>query len=153
MPSPHPERPADVADADVVAAAMSDLTSWVYDARITSFMRWRVLTHFHLDDPRGSGRAACVGVFKDLKHFAVAWDSDDVCQWAIRRGWVPRDVQALRELSDGVRDSVRFHTAPYPFPRDFVHSWLAGRPLRASWRRDAPVRIKSCCRGTPNGRR
>ena len=142
-----------MADADVVAAAMSDLTSWVYDARITSFMRWRVLTHFHLDETHGSGRAACVGMFKDMKHFAVAWDTDQVCQWATRRGWVSRDVDALREFSDGVSNAVRLHTAPQPFPRDVVESWLTGRPLRASWRRDAPLRIKSCCRRTPSERR
>lgn len=150
MPSLHFERPAGVADADVVVAAMSDLTSWVYDARLTSFMRWRVLTHFHLDELHGSGRAACVGMLKDLRHFAVTWDTDDVCQWAIRRGWVSRDVEALREFSDGGRNGVRFHTAPQPFPRAFVESWLTGGPLRASWRRDAPLRIKSCCRRAPS---
>ena len=141
-----------MADADVVAAAMSDLTAWVYDARLTSYMRWRVLTHFHLDEPRGSGRDACIGVFKDLKHFAVTWDTDDVCQWAIRRGWVSRDVEALREYSDGVREGVRFHAGPHPFARVFADSWLTGQPMRTSWRRDAPIRIKSCCRRSPNAR-
>ena len=117
MPSPHFERPADVADVDVVdvvAVAMSELPSWVCDARITSFMRWRSLTHCHLDDPRGSGRGACVGVFEDVRHFAVTRNSDDAGRWANHRGRVSRDVNARCELCDGVRTSVRFHTAPSP---------------------------------------
>jgi len=129
----------------VIDAAMTDLTSWVYETRATSYMRWRVLTHLHLDDPRGSGRAATVGMLKDLKHFGVSWDTEHLDGWARRRGWVSKDVVQLHEFFDGVRASVRFHTAPQPFHRQFVESWLHGEPLGDVSRRNAPVLIKACC--------
>ena len=148
MPRPPVQRPEGITDVAVVEAAMTDLTSWVYQTRLTSHLRWRVLTHSHLDDPRGGGRAGTVQVFLHLKHFRVTWDTDQVCDWARRRGWAQKDLTHLREFSDGVRGSIRFHTGPRPFHHVFVESWLLGRPLGDTRKNRAPIRIKSCCRSS-----
>ena len=83
--------------APVLLAAMSDLTSLVYDSHISSYLRPRQLTtHFHLDGPATTGRAACVSMFKSLKHFGIEWETAVLCDWATQRGWVEKDVNLLR---------------------------------------------------------
>jgi len=81
---------------------MNDLTSLVYGSHVTSFLRPRQLTtHFHLDGPPGTGRAACVAMFKHLKHVGVDWDTGALVVWATRRGWVAKDISLLREFGTG----------------------------------------------------
>jgi hypothetical protein len=131
----------------VLEAAMTDLTSLVYDSHISRYLRPRQLTtHFHLDGPEGTGHAACVAVFKHLKHFEVSWDAQSVCDWATRRGWVAKDVELLREIADGVQSGTRYHTVPQPWSRLQVESWLRGAPLTAAERRNRSLSIKTCCR-------
>jgi hypothetical protein len=131
----------------ILEAAMSDLTSWVYDSHIASFLRPRQLTtHFHLDGPEGTGRAACVAMFKHLRHFGIAWDAEAVSDWAIRRGWVAKDVDLLREFAEGVHAGTRYHTVPQPWSRPIVESWLRGAPVIAAARLNRQVKYKSCCR-------
>jgi len=96
----------------VLEAAMSDLTSLVYDSHVTGFLRPRqLITHFHLDGPTGTGRAASVAMFKHLKHFDVGWDTPALCDWATRRGWAAKDVRLLGEFGDGIQAGARFHTS------------------------------------------
>jgi hypothetical protein len=130
----------------VLQAAMNDLTSLVYDSHVTSFLRPRQLTtHFHLDGPQGTGRAACVAMFKHLKHIGVDWDAA-LCEWATRRGWVAKDTSLLREFGDGIQSGTRFHTGPQPWARPMMESWLRGVPMRATARPNRPLKIMSCCR-------
>jgi hypothetical protein len=131
----------------VLEAAMNDLTSWVYDSHVSSYLRPRQLTtHFHLDDSQGSGRAACVAMFKHLKYVGVDWDTAAVCEWAARRGWVEKDISLLREFANGTQLGTRFHTVPQPWARSMMGSWLQGEPMRATARPDRRLKIKSCCR-------
>ena len=131
----------------VLEAAMNDLTSWVYDSHVSSFLRPRQLTtHFHLDGPQGTGRAACVAMFKHLKHFGVDWDTVALCDWATRRGWVAKDIALLREFGDGIQSGTRFHTVPQPWARPMVESWLRGVPMIATARPNRTLKIMSCCR-------
>ena len=131
----------------VLDAALSDLTTWVYDSHVSRFLRPRQLTtHHHLDDPDGAGRAASVSMFKHLKHFGVTWDVQEVCDWATRRGWVSTDITLLRTFSLGVQSGTRFHTGPQPWPNSFVESWLRGVQMMATKRSNNSLKIKSCCR-------
>jgi hypothetical protein len=131
----------------VLEAAMNDLTSWVYDSHVTGFLRpHQLTTHFHLDGPRGSGRAACVAMFKHLKHFGVEWDTSTLCDWATRRGWVTKDIALFREFGDGVQSGTRFHTDPQPWAQPMMESWLRGVPMIATARPNRPLKIMSCCR-------
>lgn len=131
----------------VLEAAMNDLTSWVYDSHVTSFLRPRQLTtHFHLDGPEGSGRAASVAMFKHLKHFDVDWDTTTVTDWATRRGWIEQDIVLLREFGNGIQSGMRFHTGPQPWAHPIVESWLQGIPMIADQRTNHPLKIMSCCR-------
>jgi len=130
--------------APVLLAAMSDLTSLVYDSHISSYLRPRQLTtHFHLDGPATTGRAACVSMFKSLKHFGIEWETAVLCDWATQRGWVEKDVNLLREFGNGIQSGARFHTGPDPFARSSVQSWLQGESTRRAPRR---LKIMSCCR-------
>jgi hypothetical protein len=133
----------------VLEAAMNDLTTLVYDSHVTSFQRPRQLTHRHLDGPEGTGRAACVAMFKNLKYFGVEWDTAALCEWATRRGWVTKDIALLREFGNGIQSGSRFHTAPEPWARSTVQSWLHGVSTYANSRRSRPLKIKSCCRRDP----
>jgi len=127
---------------------MCDLTTWVYDSHVTRYLRPRQLTtHFHLGAPDGSGRSACVALFKHLKHFGVDWDTSTVCEWATRRGWIAKDVDLLREYSDGVKAGARYHTVPQPWAGGLVDSWLRGEPAITTKRLNRSLKIKSCCRG------
>jgi hypothetical protein len=127
----------------ILLAAMSDLTSLVYDSHLSSFLRPRQLTtHFHLDGPATTGRAGCVAVFKTLKHFGIDWDTTALCDWTTARGWVVKDVNLLREFGDGVHAGARFHTGPVPWARSTTQSWLQGEPTRRPPRR---LKIKACC--------
>lgn len=131
----------------VLKAAMNDLTSLVYDSHVTSFLRPRQLTtHFHLDGPQGTGRAACVAMFKHLKHVGADWDTAVLCDWATRRGWVERDIALLREFGDGIQSGMRFHTVPQPWARSMMESWLRGVPMNATAQPNLPLKIMSCCR-------
>lgn len=126
---------------------MGDLTCWVYDSHVSSFLRPRQLTtHFHLDGPEGAGRTACIAMFKHLMHFGIAWDADSLCGWATRRGWIDRDVDLLREFAVGVQDGLRYHTVPQPWARPIVESWLQGEPMIAPKRLNRPLKYKTCCR-------
>jgi hypothetical protein len=127
----------------VLEAAMNDLTSWVYDSHVASYLRPRQLTtHFHLDGPATSGRAACVAMFKTFKHGCVEWDTAALCDWATKRGWVPKDVALLREFGNGIQSGARFHTGPVPFARSTFASWLLGETTRRTPR---TIQIMSCC--------
>jgi hypothetical protein len=127
-----------------VEAALSDLTTWVYDSHVTRFLRPRQLTtHHHLDGRDGAGRAASVSMFKHLKHFGVTWDVHEVCDWATRRGWVSTDIALLRTFAQGVQSGTRFHTGPQPWPDSFVESWLRGVPMIATKRSNNSLKIKS----------
>ena len=131
-----------------VLAAMTDLTKWVYDSHFSSFLRPRQFaTHFHLDDPKGGGRAATVGMFKHLKHFRVAWEPDLVVRWAEHRGWLASDVALLNEFASGVKTGTRFHTSPDPWPRPVVESWVMGLPITDAVSNRISFRRKRCCRG------
>ena len=126
---------------------MNDLTSLVYDSHVTSFLRPRQLTtHFHLDGPQGTGRAACVAMFKHLKHFGAEWDTAALCDWATRRGWVAKDITLLSDFGNGIQSGKRFHTAPQPWAPPMMESWLRGEPMNAAARPDRPLKIMSCCR-------
>jgi hypothetical protein len=128
----------------VLAAAMSDLTSLVYDSHVTRVLRPRQLTrHFHLDGPETTGRAGCVAMFKGLKYAGVDWDTEVLCEWGTRRGWVAKDVALLREFGTGIQSGARFHTGPAPFDRSAVQRWLRGEATRPTRRR---LKIMSCCR-------
>ena len=131
----------------VLEAAMNDLTSLVYDSHVASFLRPRQLTtHFHLDGPEGTGRAACVAMFKNLKHVGIEWDTAALCDWTTRRGWVAKDIARLREFGNGIQSGTRFHTVPQPWARSMMESWLRGVPMNATARRNRPLKIMSCCR-------
>jgi hypothetical protein len=126
----------------VLEAAMSDLTSMVYDSHVSSYLRPRQLTtHFHLDGPATAGRAGCVAMFKTFKHAGVEWDTAALCAWATKRGWVPKDVALLREFGNGIQSGTRFHTGPVPFARSTFESWLQGETTRSH----RTVQIMSCC--------
>ena len=130
-----------------VIAALTDLTKWVYDSHVSSFLRPRQLTtHSHLNDPNGSGRSATVAMFKNLKHFRVQWDPDLVVRWAERQGWLVSDLALLNEFAIGVRDGTRYHTGPDPM-RPLVDSWLEGLPMTAPIENRTKFRLKRCCRG------
>jgi hypothetical protein len=130
-----------------VLAALTDLTKWVYDSHVSSFLRPRQLTtHFHLDDPKGSGRSATVGMFKHLKHFRVPWDPDLVVRWAEHHGWLASDLALLNEFATGVMAGTRFHTGPDPWG-PIVDSWLKGLPMKAPIANRTKFRLKRCCRG------
>jgi hypothetical protein len=131
----------------VLEAAMTDLTTLVYDSHVSSFLRPRQLTtHRHLDGPEGTGRAACVAMFKNLKHFGVEWESAALCEWATRRGWVAKDIVLLREFGNGIQSGARFHTGPAPWARSEVQSWLHGVSAHGTPRPTRSLKIKSCCR-------
>jgi hypothetical protein len=131
-----------------VLAAMTDLTKWVYDSHVSSFLRPRQLTtHFHLDDPNGSGRAATVGLFKHLKRFQVLWEPELVVRWAEHQGWLESDVALLNEFASGVKAGIRFHTGPQPWPGPIVESWVMGLPMTAAVSNRIRFRRKRCCRG------
>lgn len=138
------QRETNVVLDPVVTAAMSDLTSLVYDSHLSRFLRPRQLTtHFHLDGPETAGRAGCVAMFKSLKHFGVEWDTATLCDWATQRGWVEKDVKLLREFGDGIHSGVRFHTGPVPWARSTMQAWQQGVAARQP---RARLRIMSCCR-------
>jgi hypothetical protein len=131
-----------------VLAALTDLTKWVYDSHVSSFLRPRQLTtHFHLDDPNGGGRAATVGMFKHLKYFQVTWDSELVVRWAAHQGWLASDVELLKVFALGVQAGTRFHSGPQPWQRPVVESWLSGIPMTAEVSNRTKYRLKRCCRG------
>jgi hypothetical protein len=131
----------------ILEAAMNDLTSLVYDSHVASFLRPRQLTtHFHLDDPQGTGRAACVAMFKHLKHIRADWNTANLCYWATRRGWVEKDITMLREFGDGIQTGTRFHTVPQPWARSMMESWRRGVPMNAATQLNRPLKIMSCCR-------
>ena len=131
-----------------VIAALTDLTKWVYDSHVSSFLRPRQLTtHFHLNDPNGSGRSATVGMFKHLKHFQVEWDPDLVVRWAERQGWLASDLALLNEFAIGVNAGTRYHTGPAPWPGPMVESWLSGLPMTAPIASRTKFPLKRCCRG------
>jgi hypothetical protein len=130
----------------VLEAAMSDLTSLVYDSHVTGFLRPRqLITHFHLDGPTGTGRAASVAMFKHLKHFDVGWDTPALCDWATRRGWAAKDVRLLGEFGDGIQAGARFHTEPQPWAGPPTESWLRGVSMRPSVPVNFPLKRRSCC--------
>jgi hypothetical protein len=130
----------------VLEAAMNDLTSLVYDSHVTSFLRPRQLTtHFHLDGPPGTGRAACVAMFKHLKHVGLDWDTGALVVWATRRGWVAKDISLLREFGDGIQSGTRFHTDPQPWALPTVESWLRGVPMKATAQPNRRLKKMSCC--------
>lgn len=132
----------------VVMAAMTDLTRWVYDSHVSRFLRPRQLTtHFHLNDPEGSGRAAAVGIFRNLKHFQVEWDARLVVDWANDHGWLAADVSSLNEFALGVKEGARFHTGPIPWSRSMVDSWLQGIPTASPVPVGFAFRRRKCCRG------
>ena len=127
---------------------MTDLTRWTYDSHVTSFLRPRQLTtHFHLNDPNGSGRAASVGTFKHLKHFDINWDADDVTAWAKHHGWQETDISLLEEFARGVQIGTRFHTGPIPLSRDMAESWLRGISIGSAIPDGLSFRRLKCCRG------
>lgn len=131
----------------VLEAAMNDLTALVYDSHVSSFLRPRQLTtHFHLDGSQGTGRAACVAMFKHLKHSGVHWNTAELCDWATRRGWVERDTALLREFGSGVQSGTRFHTVPRPWSPNLMNSWLQGKSFNVTSRHNRPLKIMSCCR-------
>jgi hypothetical protein len=126
---------------------MNDLTSLVYDSHVSRFLRPRqITTHFHLDSPQGTGRAACVAMFKHLKHRGVPWDTAVLCDWATRRGWVEKDVALLREFGDGIQSGSKFHTAPSPWAFSMMDLWLRGVLMNAAAQPSRPLKIMSCCR-------
>jgi hypothetical protein len=126
----------------VLEAAMNDLTSLVYDSHVTSYLRPRQLTtHFHLDGPATTGRAGCVSMFKTLKHANVEWDTARLCEWATKRGWVPKDLALLAEFGTGVQSGIRFHTGPAPWANSNLDYWLRGETTR----RPRTIQIMSCC--------
>ena len=130
----------------VVEAAMNDLTSLVYDSHVSSFLRPRQLTtHFHLDGSQGTGRAACVAMFKHLKHSGVEWNNAELSDWATRRGWVKKDIALLHEFGSGVQSGMRFHTVPRPWSPNLMDSWLHCESINAT-RSNRPLKIMSCCR-------
>ncbi|HXC18846.1 MAG TPA: hypothetical protein VNT80_02950 [Acidimicrobiales bacterium] len=135
----------------VLEAAMNDLTSLVYDSHLSSFLRPRQLTtHFHLDGPQGTGRAACVAMFKNLQHLGTEWDTATLCEWAARRGWVTKDIDLLREFGNGIQSGKRFHTVPRPWPWSITESWSRGVPMNDRARPNRRLKIMSCCRkGAP----
>jgi hypothetical protein len=142
-----PQGETDSSLGPVLEAAMNDLTSWVYDSHVSSYLRPRQLTtHFHLDGPQGSGRAACVAMFKHLKHIGVGWDTESLCDWATRRGWVEKDISLLREFGNGIQSGTRYHTVPQPWARSMMASWLRGETMRTTARPDRRLKIMSCCR-------
>jgi hypothetical protein len=127
---------------------MTDLTRWVYDSHVTRYLHPRQLTtHFHLNDPNGSGRAASVGTFKNLKHFHVDWDVDRVVDWATHHGWLDADTALLYEFAQGVQSGTRFHTGPVPISRPAVESWLSGLPTSSMVPVGFTFRRMKCCRG------
>jgi hypothetical protein len=131
-----------------VRAALTDLTKWVYDSYVSSFLHPRRLTtHCHLDDPNGSGRSATVGMFKHLKHFRVPWNPDLVVRWAEYQGWLTSDLALLNEFAVGVKAGTRFHTGPDVWPRPTVESWLRGNAMTAGITKLPNFRLKKCCRG------
>ncbi len=126
---------------------MNDLTSLIYDSHVSGYMRPRQLTtHFHLDDSRGTGRAACVAMFQHLKHHGVEWNTAELCDWAKRRGWVEKDIALLHEFGNGIKSGMRFHTVPRPWSPSLMESWLRGESINASPRPNRPLKIMSCCR-------
>jgi hypothetical protein len=128
----------------IVLAALSDLTSLVYDSHVSSYLRPRQLTtHFHLDGPSSTGRAAGVAMFKTLKHFGVEWDTGALCDWVTRRGWAAKDIVLLREFGDGIQSGTRFHTGPVPWARSQMEAWGRGESFRRMPRK---LKMKSCCR-------
>jgi hypothetical protein len=130
----------------VLEAAMTDLTSLIYDSHVTGFLRPRQLTtHFHLDGPAGTGRAACVAMFKHLKHNGVAWDTAALCDWSTRRGWAAKDTTLLFEFGTGIQRGARFHTDPQPWSGPQTEPWLRGEPMHATTQATSPLTIKSCC--------
>lgn len=127
--------------------AMNDLTSLVYDSHVSSFLRPRQLTtHFHLDSSQGTGRAACVAMFKHLKHSGVEWNTTELCDWANRRGWVDKDIALLHEIGNGIQSGMRFHTVPLPWSPNLMDSWLRGESFSATPRPKRQLKIMSCCR-------
>ncbi len=126
---------------------MNDLTALVYDSHVSSFLRPRQLTtHFHLDSSQGTGRAACVAMFKHLKHCGVQWNTAELCDWATRRGWVEKDTALLHQFGSGVQSGMRFHTVPRPWSPDLMNSWLHGKSFNATFRPNHALKIMSCCR-------
>lgn len=126
---------------------MNDLTSLVYDSHVATFLRPRQLTtHFHFDGLQGTGRAACVAMFKHLKYTGVEWDTATLCNWAAGRGWVDKDIFLLRELGNGIKSGMRFHTVPLPWSQYAMNSWLRGETMRTTARPNRPLKIKRCCR-------
>jgi hypothetical protein len=130
----------------VLRAAMSDLTSLVYDSHVSSFLRPRQLTtHFHLDGPSATGRAACVAMFKHLKHAGVTWDAEQLCEWVRRRGWAEKDIRLLHDFCDGIQTGARFHTGPQPWSRSMMDVWLDGDTMRSGALVPSKLKIKWCC--------
>lgn len=143
----HDSEPGTQLSPELIAA-LTDLTKWVYDSHFSSFLCPRQLTtHFHLNDPNGSGRSATVSMFKHLKHFRVQWDPDLVVRWAYRQGWLASDLALLKEFAIGVKDGTRFHTGPAPWGRPTVDSWLKGLPMTTPIGHQTQFRLKRCCRG------
>jgi hypothetical protein len=137
----------------LLEAAMNDLTSLVYDSHVSSFLRPRQLTtHFHLDAPQGTGRAACVAMFKHIKHLGAQWDTAALCDWATRRGWIEKDIVLLREFGNGIQSGSRFHTASSPWAHSMMDSWLRGALMNAAAQSNRSLKIMSCCRKTAEPR-
>ena len=144
----HDGKDFESGNSTAVIAALSDLTRYVYDCHVSSFLHPRQFaTHNHLNDPKGGGRAAAIGLFKHLKHFKVEWVPHEVDLWAGRVGWLDSDRALLLEFAVGVQAGKRFHTMPQPWSRPRVESWLAGVPLSEAVRHDFRFRRKRCCRG------
>jgi hypothetical protein len=140
--------PFESRNATAVSAALSDLTRYVYDCHVSSFLHPRQFaTHNHLNDPMGGGRAAAIGLFKHLKHFAVEWLPLEVERWAGQHGWLENDRELLREFAVGVQAGTRFHTMPQPWARPQVESWLTGTPMSEAVGRDFKFRMRRCCEG------
>ena len=135
-------------NSTTVNAALSDLTRYVYDCHVSSFLHPRQFaTHNHLNDPMGGGRAAAIGLFKHLKHFEVEWVPHDVERWAGHHGWLDNDRELLLEYAVGVQAGQRFHTMPQPWTRPQVESWLTGTPMSKIVPLDFRFRKKKCCGG------
>jgi hypothetical protein len=146
MMSSTDEEGAKATFGPALETAMTDLTSLVYDSHVTAFLRPRQLTtHFHLDGPTGTGRAACIAMFKHLKHAGVSWDTVAICDWATRRGWATKDVILLSEFANGIQTGTRYHTDPQPWARSMTEAWLRGEPVLPRARANSPLKIKSCC--------
>jgi len=107
----------------VVAAAMCQLTDWIYHRYHPVHRRLRnIPIRFRgLRDP--SSRSGAIHILKNLKYHGYMLDPNQLRDWAIEHGWKASDARDLSGYAEGILSGRRYHTVANPFGYSDIDRW------------------------------